>query len=364
MNHFCSNDSLYDEDLNQLLLQYDGKINYEWISDEKIKIEPLFFTHERFRNMDGYFMIGDKIEAEIENYRIEIYNGNWQKLNTLTSNPNFPQDSTLYDADSTIFVTDRAIGFGNPCCDNSNEDEQFYNAGDEERRLQIGYVWADMSDWNPATGMAIPIVATRRTGDLRKKNWLGRWTSCHRRHWEEDFRVDWWVVPTTTIENERIRGKLVNRNNSAITWWGCEYGLSRNFNSSQIGPYGERPDRIACVFDISYEVEIWTGDCASQETTFAVECSNWPPPVCQECPDGWIYNKSYRRCEKNDPIEPYDCIVQFIWNGGLYYHSHNGQCLFGGTPSGTHCYIGHLPAGWYNDAYIDDGCVYIKPRCN
>ncbi len=361
MSNFCSDNSLSDADLDQLLIEYDGQINYEWVSDEEINISPIFETHERFRNMNGYFMIGDKIEGEVGNYRIVVYDGNWQKLNVLISNPNFPQDSTLYDGDSTLVVTDRHIGFGDPCCDNTNEDEQFYNAGDDDRRLTIGYLWLDISNYDQNTKMAVPMISTRRTGELRRKNIVGRWTRCVNRHWDEKLKVDWWVVPTTTIVNSQVGGgKLVNSNNSSITSWGCDYSLSKNFRSGQIGPFEERPNPIACVFDISYDVEIWTGECAAQETTFTVECSNYPPPVCKECPAGWIYDSSYRRC-KTDIYEY--CVIEYIWRGGLYYRDDNEQCNYGGVFNGVDCYLGHLPAGWEDDGIIDDGCIYLRPHC-
>ena len=363
MGNFCSSDSLSNETLDSLILEYDGEVNIEWSSENEIEVTPKYYSYSIFRNMDGYFMIGDQIEAEVGNTRISVFNGDWQNLNQLTSNSGFSQDTTLYQGDSTLVVYPRWPDFGDICCDNFNEGQQIYNFNEDKKRHRIRYTWADISlhEKTNAGYFVTPILKFEIRAWLWRENRWGNWRN-HDRHWKVDVTVKWSVVPTSAIETDNLCCTIFRVDNPGVPlWWWQVLPIERRWRSPRIGPYEEMADRVVCPFEISYESEVWAGDFTEMENSQTIECSgNILPPSCKTCPDGWPYSEFHRACRG-------DCIPNsFVWNNIMYYHYVGGipgNCPYGGFDNGASCDLGFFPIGWKDNGYEDDDCFFIKPRC-
>ena len=76
----CDN-SLSESDIDDILSSYNGFIQKVVNDSGEAEYSPIYNSYKSFRNIQGIFLIGDRIEAEFEGARISILNGDWQYPN-------------------------------------------------------------------------------------------------------------------------------------------------------------------------------------------------------------------------------------------------------------------------------------------
>jgi len=342
-------------EIETILDQHSNHIIYSWDDESELIIRPIYSTYQYFRNMNGYFKIGDNIDAEVNDNRIVVLDGGFSKLQEVLVETNNFQDTILNFQDTSVVIF-RDIKYADPtCCPNSQEEQFFYE--NNERRLTSRLIWNDVSMpfLENDKYFIDPILMANMFSELEKRGTF-RWKA-HRRHFRFRTEIDWFVVPTGTSETDGVSYGV--RNNS---WTSIVSGMVplSPFTSNRIGPYDEVPEQIICVYRTEQTTRIYEDLSQAPEQTFTMTCEEIRnPQICQICPDnyGWEWRPSEAAC-----ISKW-CPADFVWEGGIFYHQINGGCPFGGTPSGTACYVGHVPNGWENEVFVRDHCVYAEGRC-
>ena len=351
-------DDLETDEVETLLNQHSSDILYSWDDESEIIIYPLYSTYPYFRNMGGYFKIGNKIDVQINNNRLVVFNGGFPKLHEILTETNSLQDSIFNNID-TSFVIIRSPYCGTAeCCPNTNKENFFYGP-DNRRRLTSEYTWTDASE--PLSRFIwLPVLDFQMSAELRKRNDFGRWSK-HRRHFRFNTKIDWWVVPTKKTEKENV-SYIVSNNAWTHIVAGSVPGSP--FRSDPIGLAGSQENcQIVCVSAVEHTVYIYEDLDQSPEQTFTMTCEQKDPRLCRICPDGWEWDADNEACSIGTCAPNTNT---FIWNGGMYYHYINGvqgNCSAGGVDNGAACYLGHLPSGWHEEGLIIDDCFYAEGRC-
>lgn len=85
-----------DDEIDDALLDYVGQIERNTSDDGFTSFETNFFSHTQFRNLEGVFLIGDRILAEYKDARISIMNGDWSVLDEIKNDAEFPENYQSY----------------------------------------------------------------------------------------------------------------------------------------------------------------------------------------------------------------------------------------------------------------------------
>ena len=349
--------------VNSLLNEYGSQIRYSTGADNRLTVSPKFLTYARYRNMAGNFMIGNQIEAESDEVRITIFDGDWNKLTQIRSTPGFPSDTVSYLGD-TAFVISKVREMKMPCdvnCCPNNLSETFYFGPDNRRRLQVEISWVEATrnrqDQTTKKWYATPGIDFRLNKlDLDRKNDIGFWT-CHNKHFTFTLECNWFIKVVNKVRfNSR---DLIVQNNSRTCRVSGDLGL---FSSNEEGPFDIPQKNMVCPFKIKFTTRIFDRLDQLPEEIFSVSCLKENNPCfCTICPLGYIFdgfNCFSTICTKNP----------FIWNNGFYYKPYpngpnGGICPLGGTFDGFNCYIGRVPLYYEGKAFVWNNCYYVTPKC-
>lgn len=353
---------LCDENLTDLELENIYN-NYSNIAQEQdgdyTHYRHTISTFSNFRNTEGIFLIGDRIESEWKNTRISIFDGDWSKLETIKADPNYPQNFEVYMEDPEILIL-RMPEYQIICCDNNNRGTHYYESNN--KRISSSYDWVDASMWDIDGNdyYVTPMIEFKLQTHSEKKTFWG-WR-CHRRHWDYQLDMDIHVFHLPNIV-EVSQGYIVNDNA-----WTCKVGSQNNDNArgnmiqvaARSGPYPKPWFPVLCPYDIVFEINIYPTfddmENNNPEQTQTLECHEHAPlAICQECPPGYTF----------DNWSCYSGICApgvYIYQNEFFYPDDNGACNYGGFYNNVNCYLGWFPDPGFS-YFVYEDCIYAVPQC-
>ena len=338
MTQIQSEDHTDEETLN-LIDQYNGRINGSLI-DSTWTFGKNYSTYTEFRNLDGVYLIGERIEAEFENTRISIFDGDFSKLDAMRNDPNFIQNISNYESDPEIVIL-RHPDYGDPiCCDRRNEDRDYYD--NDDKRITSSYSWTDVSMFENVTGgfICFPIIRLSIKHESERRGAFWFW-DCHNRNWDHSVEMPSHIFPpindTQTLQRSWI---TVWANNPQERYWGCEVDYDLDIRGSSYGPFESTWFPVLCPFEIEYTTDLLGNPSNPPEYSHTLSCEEHPPlGICTECPNGYTYSNATGNCV-------FLCVPgAFIYQNVRYYPSINGACPFGGTLNNS----GACDLGWHTD---------------
>lgn len=220
-NAFECCDSLSNQELDNLVEQFEGKIKVHSSPEGYNIYEPLYMLDPEFRNIDGAFMVGDQIEVETEEYKISILDGDWTKVPIAINTGQTNIDAKI--------IVDWNNG-GGQCCPVTAAESIV--TGD--KKLFSQYRWRNNSQYRFVSGEGyyyIPRIAVSITQNSEKRGLFRPW-DCYKRSFDINMKFNWVGPGISPISKSHIFTTHVE----------CSHNLTyyEQF-SSWVGPFDYMP---------------------------------------------------------------------------------------------------------------------------